>query len=213
MEALRVGKEQERGNAQAVEAWRQWLKDEDNRWSLGAIMYEMLVGYPPFYSDDPMTTCRKIVHWRNHLRFPEDTKLSFEAKDLICRLLCDVEHRLGTGGAAQIKVHPWFIDIEWDKLYEMEAAFKPEVNGELDTQNFMKFDELDPPTPSRSGSGSRKMHLTPKDLSFVGYTYKNFDAVKALRMKGDSEGSQMRNGTPEETDVQMIVSMDDVMSP
>ncbi|KAK4388724.1 putative serine/threonine-protein kinase ndrB [Sesamum angolense] len=123
-----------------------------------------------------------IVHWRNHLRFPEDTKLSPEAKDLICRLLCDVEHRLGTGGAAQIKAHPWFADIEWDKLYEMEAAFKPEVNGELDTQNFMKFDELDPPRPTRSGSGpSRKMHLTPKDLSFVGYTYKNFDAVKALR--------------------------------
>lgn len=31
------------------------------RWSLGAIMYEMLVGYPPFYSDDPMTTCRKVI--------------------------------------------------------------------------------------------------------------------------------------------------------
>lgn len=30
------------------------------RWSLGAIMYEMLVGYPPFYSDDPMSTCRKV---------------------------------------------------------------------------------------------------------------------------------------------------------
>lgn len=30
----------------------------------------------------------------------------------------------------------------WDKLYEMKAAFKPEVNGELDTQNFMKFDEV-----------------------------------------------------------------------
>lgn len=30
------------------------------RWSLGAIMYEMLVGYPPFYSDDPITTCRKV---------------------------------------------------------------------------------------------------------------------------------------------------------
>lgn len=32
-----------------------------NRWSLGAIMYEMLVGYPPFYSDDPITTCRKVA--------------------------------------------------------------------------------------------------------------------------------------------------------
>ncbi|KAL8526741.1 hypothetical protein ACS0TY_015809 [Phlomoides rotata] len=96
-------------------------------WSLGAIMYEMLVGYFPFYSDDPMTTCRKIVHWRNHLSFPEDAKLSREAKDLICRLLCDVEHRLGTGGAAQIKAHLWFVNVEWDRLYEMEAAFKPEV--------------------------------------------------------------------------------------
>lgn len=32
-----------------------------SRWSLGAIMYEMLIGYPPFYSDDPMSTCRKVV--------------------------------------------------------------------------------------------------------------------------------------------------------
>lgn len=46
----------------------------------------------------------QIVHWRNHLKFPEDAKLSPEAKDLICRLLCDVDHRLGTGGANQIKV-------------------------------------------------------------------------------------------------------------
>ncbi|KAL6523979.1 hypothetical protein OROMI_031074 [Orobanche minor] len=156
-------------------------------WSLGAIMYEMLVGYPPFYSDEPMTTCRKIVHWRNHLKFPEDTQLRPESKDLICRLLCDVEHRLGTGGAAQIKAHPWFKGIEWNKLYEMEAAFTPEVNGELDTQNFMKFDEMDSPIPATSGSGSsRKMHLNPKDLNFVGYTYKNFDALKALRYSSES---------------------------
>ncbi|KAJ6407229.1 hypothetical protein OIU84_010685 [Salix udensis] len=105
-------------------------------------MYEMLVGYPPFYSDDPVTTCRKIVHWRNHLKFPEEARLTPDAKNLICRLLCDVDHRLGTLGADQIKAHPWFKDIVWDKLYEMEAAFKPEVNGELDTQNFMKFDEV-----------------------------------------------------------------------
>ncbi|KAH9802046.1 AGC kinase family protein [Citrus sinensis] len=151
-------------------------------WSLGAIMYEMLVGYPPFYSDDPVTTCRKIVHWKNHLKFPEEARLTPEAKDLICRLLCDVEHRLGTLGSEQIKAHPWFKDIAWDKLYEMEAAYKPEVNGVLDTQNFMKFDEVESQTPKRTGSGPmRKTMLTPKDLSFVGYTYKNFEAVKDKR--------------------------------
>ncbi|XP_027177477.1 serine/threonine-protein kinase 38-like [Coffea eugenioides] len=158
-------------------------------WSLGAIMYEMLIGYPPFYSDDPITTCRKIVHWKNHLRFPDEARLSPEAKDLISRLLCDVEHRLGSRGAEQIKAHPWFKDILWDKLYSMDAAYKPEVNGELDTQNFMKFDEVDPPPAKNSSGHLRKMHLTSKDLSFIGYTYKNFEAVKGLPKSHDSKSS------------------------
>jgi serine/threonine kinase 38 len=38
--------------------------------------------------------------------------------------------------------HPWFRGTPWDKLYKMEAAFKPEVNSELDTQNFEKFEEV-----------------------------------------------------------------------
>ncbi|OVA08398.1 Protein kinase domain [Macleaya cordata] len=172
-------------------------------WSLGAIMYEMLVGYPPFYSDDPITTCRKIVHWRNHLKFPEEARLTPEAKNLICRLLCEVDQRLGTGGADQIKAHPWFKDVVWDKLYEMEAAFKPEINGELDTQNFLKFDELQPPTSARTGSGpSRKMLLTPKDLSFVGYTYKNFDAVKAKHQSFDVK----RSTSPKRQSVDSVYS-------
>ncbi|KAK7356911.1 hypothetical protein VNO80_16191 [Phaseolus coccineus] len=146
-------------------------------WSLGAIMYEMLVGYPPFYSDEPMLTCRKIVNWRNYLKFPEEVKLSAEAKDLISRLLCNVDQRLGTKGADEIKAHPWFKGVDWDKLYQMKAAFIPEVNDELDTQNFEKFEEVDNQTQPSSKSGPWRKMLSSKDVNFVGYTYKNFEIV------------------------------------
>ncbi|KAL8139041.1 hypothetical protein V2J09_005042 [Rumex salicifolius] len=140
-------------------------------WSLGAIMYEMLVGYPPFYSDDPMSTCRKIVNWKTHLKFPEEARLSTDAKDLISKLLCNVNQRLGSKGAEEIKVHSFFDGVEWERIYHMEAAFIPEVNDELDTQNFEKFDEM----------------LSSKDLNFVGYTYKNFEIVNGYQVPGMAE--------------------------
>ncbi|GLJ30925.1 hypothetical protein SUGI_0616020 [Cryptomeria japonica] len=156
-------------------------------WSLGAIMYEMLVGYPPFYSDEPMATCRKIVNWRTHLKFPEEAKLSAEAKDLISKLLCNVEQRLGTKGAHELKAHPWFKGIQWDKLYQMEAAFLPEVNDELDTQNFEKFEETGSQMQSSSRTGPWRKMLSSKDVNFVGYTYKNFEIVNDHQVPGIAE--------------------------
>ncbi|GER30343.1 kinase family protein [Striga asiatica] len=158
-------------------------------WSLGAIMYEMLVGYPPFYSDEPMSTCRKIVNWRTYLKFPEEAKLSVEAKDLICKLLCNVERRLGTRGADEIKAHPWFKGIEWNKLYQMKAAFIPEVNDELDTQNFEKFEEM----------------LSSKDVNFMGYTYKNFEIVNDHEVPGITE-LKKKNNKPKRPTVKSLFS-------
>lgn len=77
-------------------------------WSVGAIMFECLIGYPPFYSDDPLTTCRKIVNWRMFLRFPPEVPISPAARDLVQRLMCDVDDRLGTQGVEEIKSHPFF---------------------------------------------------------------------------------------------------------
>uniref|UniRef100_A0A2K1YQ68 non-specific serine/threonine protein kinase n=1 Tax=Populus trichocarpa TaxID=3694 RepID=A0A2K1YQ68_POPTR len=156
-------------------------------WSIGAIMYEMLVGYPPFYSDDPMSTCRKIVNWRNHLKFPEEAKLSPEAKYLISKLLCNVDQRLGTKGVDEIKAHPWFEGTEWEKLYQMKAAFIPEVNDELDTQNFEKFEEADDQIQTSAKSGPWRKMLSSKDINFVGYTYKNFEIVNDHQLPGIAE--------------------------
>ncbi|CAH9051214.1 unnamed protein product [Cuscuta epithymum] len=156
-------------------------------WSLGAIMYEMLVGYPPFYSDEPMSTCRKIVNWKSHLKFPEEAKLSPEAKDFISKLLCNVNHRLGSKGTNEIKAHPWFKGIDWDRIYQMEAAFIPEVNDELDTQNFEKFDDSESQTITSSKSGPWRKMLSSKDVNFVGYTYKNFEIVNDYEVPGMAE--------------------------
>ncbi|CAL4891053.1 unnamed protein product [Urochloa decumbens] len=162
-------------------------------WSLGAIMYEMLVGYPPFYSEDPMSTCRKIVNWRSHLKFPEEARLSPEAKDLIGKLLCNVDQRLGTKGAHEIKAHPWLGSVEWEKLYQMEAAFIPEVNDELDTQNFEKFEETAPSMQTSSKAGPWRKMLSSKDVNFVGYTYKNFEIVNDPELLGIAELKKKSN--------------------
>lgn len=145
-------------------------------WSLGAIMFEMLVGYPPFYSDEPMQTCRKIVGWKQYLRFPEEVAVSPLAKDLICRLLSDVDDRIGTrGGAPEIKAHPFFDGVDWGRLYATRSPFTPTVTHELDTRNFEQFEEANQPKcePKRQFSGNRGT----ADPHFIGYTYKNWDAV------------------------------------
>ncbi|XP_022724054.1 serine/threonine-protein kinase tricorner-like isoform X2 [Durio zibethinus] len=162
-------------------------------WSLGAIMFEMLVGYPPFYSEEPLLTCRKIVNWRTRLKFPEEAKLSAEAKDLIRKLLCNVEQRLGTKGAHEIKAHPWFKDIDWNRLYQMEAAFIPEVNGDLDTQNFEKFEELGAQVQTSTKSGPWRKMLSSKDENFIGYTYKNVEIVKEHHLPGIAELKKKSN--------------------
>ncbi|CAB4292335.1 unnamed protein product [Prunus armeniaca] len=128
-----------------------------------------------------------IVNWRTHLKFPEEAKLSPEAKDLISKLLCNVDQRLGTKGADEIKAHSWFKGIEWDKLYQMKAAFIPEVNDELDTQNFEKFEEGDNQIESSTRSGPWRKMLSSKDVNFVGYTYKNFEIVNDNQLPGIAE--------------------------
>jgi len=59
--------------------------NECDWWSLGAIMFECLVGYPPFCSESTHETYQKIINWPQYLMFPDDVHLSQEAEDLIRR--------------------------------------------------------------------------------------------------------------------------------
>ena len=52
-------------------------------WSVGTIMFECLIGWPPFCAEEPHDTYRKIVDWPRHLHFPPDQQLGPEAEDFV----------------------------------------------------------------------------------------------------------------------------------
>jgi serine/threonine protein kinase len=65
-------------------------------WSLGAIAFECLVGYPPFCSESTHDTYQKIMQWQYHLAFPDDVHLSRQAEDLVRRYVVFVALHLYT---------------------------------------------------------------------------------------------------------------------
>jgi serine/threonine kinase 38 len=106
------------------------------------IMYECLVGYTPFYAEDPVTTCRKILRWRQCLEIPAETKsqLSSECIDFLSCLLAGPESRIGSqvngttefeNGFLQVVRHPWFQGFDWDGLSELEGPLLPAGSREF----------------------------------------------------------------------------------
>lgn len=138
-------------------------------WSLGVIMYECLVGYPPFYAEDPMSTCRKIVNWKKTLVFPDEAKLTPESRDLITKLICDNSKRLTF---EQIQSHPFFRSVDWNHIRQTRAPIVPTVTSDIDTQNFDRFEEQDEAQDDAPADGANN--------SFIGYTFKRVEKPKAL---------------------------------
>ncbi|KAA8567367.1 hypothetical protein EYC84_010392 [Monilinia fructicola] len=111
-------------------------------WSLGTIMFECQVGWPPFCAEDAHDTYRKIVAWRTNLYFPEDVQLGPEAENLIRSLVCNSENRLGRVSADEIKNHKFFRGVEFDTLRRIRAPFEPKLASNVDTTYF-PTDEID----------------------------------------------------------------------
>ena len=105
-------------------------------WSVGAIFYEMLMGFPPFFSDNSQMTCMKIKNYEKYLSFPKERKISPEAKKLIIDFLTEPKKRLGFNGIEEIKNHIFFKGFNWEKIREMKPPFVPELSSPDDIKYF-----------------------------------------------------------------------------
>ena len=112
-------------------------------WSLGILIYEMLTGYTPFYDQTPMKTYENIL--LGHVRYP--SYLHPDAVDLLQKLITkDLTRRLGNlqGGSNDVKIHPWFSEVIWEKLLskDIETPYEPPIqSGVGDTSLFDRYPE------------------------------------------------------------------------
>ncbi|ELP83542.1 serine/threonine protein kinase, putative [Entamoeba invadens IP1] len=139
-------------------------------WSLGCVSYEMMVGNTPFYTDDDNQnqTYQNILN--KDVEFTPD--ISSDGQDFIS--LCLKKNPDERIKDADIKKHPWFEGIDWDKLLakQLPPPWKPQIQSADDTSHFdEEFVSQNPNT------------MTPSDTSalsgqeFNGFTFQNETAL------------------------------------
>ena len=65
------------------------------------------------------------MHWKKTFSIPAEAKLSAASTDILKRLICDADTRLGRNGSEEIKAHPFFEGLDWDGLRGMTPGYIP----------------------------------------------------------------------------------------
>ncbi|XP_016085205.1 ribosomal protein S6 kinase beta-1 [Sinocyclocheilus grahami] len=137
-------------------------------WSLGALMYDMLTGAPPFTAENRKKTIDKILKCKLNL----PPYLTQEARDLLKKLLRrNASTRMGAGprDALDLQAHSFFRHMNWDELlsFKVEPPFKPFLRSADDVSQFdSKFTSqtpVDSPDDSTLSESANQV--------FLGFTY------------------------------------------
>lgn len=137
-------------------------------WSLGALMFDMLTGMPPFTADNRKNTIDAIL--KGKLIIP--AYLATDSRDLIRRLMKrQVSQRLGSGptDGQAVRGHPFFKNVIWDDVLarRLDPPIKPVLRSEDDVSQFdTKFTKQIPVDSPDDTTLSESANLI-----FQGFTY------------------------------------------
>ncbi|ORY03171.1 putative camp-dependent protein kinase [Basidiobolus meristosporus CBS 931.73] len=187
-------------------------------WSLGVVAYELLFGKRPFRAKTNDALTAAIMN--EDLTFPTGAQdvVTEDAMDAI-RGLCerDIQKRLGCGdgGFERMKEHPWFKDIEWEKLPTKEA--KPPFEPDSKHANFDATHELeellleDNPLKARKRKDpSKRTKPLPKEMQVMEERFLMYDYTrpKIVQRVLSHESSYMDLTAPDKTALDALKTVD-----
>jgi serine/threonine protein kinase len=140
-------------------------------WSVGVILYEMLVGVTPFAAESLSLLFENCVFGK--LEWGPDTEhVPLAARDLVQRLLEKrPDLRLGARGASEIKDHEYFKGVNWATLLQTQPRFVPRLDSTTDTSYFAGQQERHPsffagnPSAELGDSSDEDARSTPSPVS------------------------------------------------
>jgi len=109
-------------------------------WAVGVMTFQLLTGATPYGDATPEAVFENILAQERYQWPSPQPIVSDEAKEFVERMLqYNPKDRLGTKGAKEIKVHPFFDSIEWDQVLtaDMSMFFVPKLHGLEDTSYFI----------------------------------------------------------------------------
>jgi len=128
-------------------------------WSIGIILFEMVTGVPPFFAELPNQVFANIMEYETYLAeirislADDGVIISDACWDLITKLICKPEDRLGKNSGSEILAHPFFKSLQLTDIQKLKPPFVPKLKEGLDLSYF------DTETVSKIEEEKKKLQL------------------------------------------------------